>query len=500
MSLCRRTRWLFLASLGLWLLRPAPAPGQALDTPAIDAVLNDALKAFRVPGAALAVVYRGKIYVKGYGVKQRGSPRPVTADTLFPLASCTKSFTTAAMALLVDEGKMAWDDPVRKHVRFFRLSDPLADANVTLRDLVSHRTGLGGHNLLWYRSKWSQDEIIRRVGRVKLSRSFRSGYEYQSVMVMAAGRAVGTAAGSSWQAFVQKRLLDPLGMKATCFTTTAALRADHASPHRENKQGKVEVIPWYPMTVADPAGSLNSSARDLANWLVFQLGEGSFRGKRLVSAENLAETHTPQTIMRLDAEARALHPHTVQMSYGMGWVIQDYRGRQLVSHGGTIDGFRAHFTLVPKAQLGIALLNNLDGTQMNLAVSNTLVDQILNLGAEDWNEHILAVAKKAKAAREAAARAWQQKRRRGTRPSLPLSAYAGSYEDPAYGTTRVVLKHGALRWEWSSFSGPLEHFHYDTFTARHEFLGDPPAVFTLNARGEVAGVKFLGVDFKRTKP
>jgi CubicO group peptidase (beta-lactamase class C family) len=500
MRTTRRLVGLFLCSAGVLVASAARGRAQALDKTAIDRILTDALEAWKVPGASLAVVYRGQVYVKGYGVKQLGNPRRVTPDTLFPLASCTKAFTTTAMAMLVDEGKMAWDDPVRKHLPAFRLSDPLANAQVTLRDLVSHRTGLAGHDLLWYRSPWSQEEIIRRAGRLPLSKPFRSGYQYQSIMVMAAGQAVARAAGCPWQEYVQKRVFDPLGMKGACFTTTAALKApDHASPHRQNKQGKVEVIPWFPMAVPDPAGSINAGARDLSRWLQFQLSDGTFGSKRLVSAENLEETHQAQTIMRLDPAARAMQPHTVQMCYGMGWVIQDYRGQQLVSHGGAIDGFRAHITLAPQARLGIVLLNNLEGTQMNLAVSNNLVDLILDLKTQDWNTDLAAAVEKEKAAHAAAVRRWLAKRRPGTKPSMPLARYAGTYEDPAYGTVRIANTKGALLWEWSTFRGPLEHFHYDTFTAQQDFLGNPPVVFTINAAGQVSGLRFLNVDFKRAK-
>jgi CubicO group peptidase (beta-lactamase class C family) len=492
-------KWVGCA-LGLVLGLPAAARAETVGRE-IRALMRDALKTWKVPGAAVAVVHRGKvIFLEGFGVRELNTRNKVTPDTVFALASCTKAFTTTALAMLVDEGKLKWDDPVRKHVPFFRLADPLADANVTLRDLVSHRTGVGSHDLLWYRSKWSQEELIRRIGRVKPSHSFRSAYEYQSIMVMAAGYAVGKAAKGSWRDFVQRRILTPLGMKGVSFTTTEALKTpDHASPHRETRAGKVEVIPWYPQKSPDPAGSINASARDLSKWLLFHLGNGTFKGKRLVSAKNLTETHSPQTIMRLEGSARAYQPFTDQMSYGMGWVVQDYRGQLLVSHGGAIDGFRAHLTLVPHAQLGIALLNNLGKTQMNLAVSNSIVDLILGLEPRDWNSQLRKVFLKEKADREEARKHWRAKRRKGTRPSLPLAAYAGSYEDPAYGTARVVLKNGALAWEWSSFHGALEHFHYDTFTARHEFLEDPPVVFRLGADGAVTGMRFLNVDFKKKK-
>jgi CubicO group peptidase (beta-lactamase class C family) len=369
-----------------------------------------------------------------------------------------------------------------------------------LRDIVSHRTGLASHDLLWYRSPWTQEEIIRRAGRLKLSHSFRTAFQYQSIMVMAAGRAVAAAAKKPWHEFVQKRIFDPLQMRRACFTTTVALKdPNHASPHRKNASGKVEVIPWYPMTTPDPSGSINASARDLSKWLLFQFGEGKFRGTRLVSAKNLGETHLPQTIMRLGGSDRARQPETIQMSYGMGWVIQDYRGQMLVSHGGVIDGFRSHVTLVPKAQLGLFLLNNLDGTQMNLAISNSIVDRVLGLGNRDWNGYLGEVVKKAEAARIAALRRREEKRHKGTMPSLALAAYTGTYEDPAYGTARITLHKGSLKWRWSCFQGRLKHYHFDTFAIRHDVLGEPLVEFRLNGRGQVAGMKFLEQEFKKIK-
>jgi CubicO group peptidase (beta-lactamase class C family) len=465
----------------------------------IDTIVNDALKAWKVPGVSLALVHRGRVVcVKGYGVKQLGRKEPVTGDTLFPLASCTKAFTTTAMAILVDEGKMAWDDPVRKYVPYFRLADPLADGDVTLRDLVCHRTGLASHDLLWYRSKWNQEELIRRIGRVKLSHPFRTAYEYQSIMVMAAGKAVASAARQPWDQFVRQRIFEPLQMKRACCTTTVVPKdPNHASGHRKDRTGKVEVIPWYAMTTPDPAGSINASARDLGKWLLFQLGDGTYRGTRLVSAKNLAETHQPHTIMRLEGSGRAMQPQTIQMSYGLGWVIQDYRGQLLVSHGGVIDGFRAHVTLAPRAQVGLYLLNNLEGSQMNLAISNTIVDLLLDLESKDWNTYLGTVVKKEEAARNAAARLRQEKRKKGTRPTLALACYAGTYEDPAYGAATIALRNGSLEWHWSSFRGRLEHYQDDKFIAHHKLIGEPFLVFDVNRRGAVTGLRFLERDFKK---
>jgi CubicO group peptidase (beta-lactamase class C family) len=292
-------------------------------------------------------------------------------------------------------------------------------------------------------------------------------------------------------------------MTGVVFTSTAAEQApDHASPHRKDRRGQPEVIPWYPLTRPDPAGSVHASARDLARWVRFQLGDGTFEGKRLVSAKNLAETHAPQMVIRLEGPARELNPDTHQMNYGMGWVLQDYRGRFLVSHAGAIDGFRAHLTLVPDARLGIVLLNNLQNTQMNLAVSNQLVDLLLGLPRRDWNGFIAGQVKKGEQAALAQLREREAKRHRGTHPSREAAAYTGTYEDAAYGTATVTLENGSLVWKWSVFTGELVHFQYDTFTVANDAIGSPQLKFTLDRDGNVATMRFLDVleaDFKKVK-
>lgn len=501
----RKRSWAVLLCVAVIasLAVPVRARAQSFDPATIDSMVQDALRAFGVPGASVAIVKGDEvIYLKGHGVKRVGGAEPVTPDTLFAIGSTTKAMTATAMAMLVDEGKMAWDDPVRRYVEFFRLSDPLADDNVTLRDLVTHRTGLSRHDLLWYGSPWSREEIIRKIGAAKLTRSFRSVYQYQNIMFLTAGYAVGVAAGTTWEDFVQKRIFDPLGMKTANFSTAVAEKSpDHATPHRKNREGIVEPIPWRNIDNIGPAGSVNASARDMSQWIRFQLGDGTFEGKRLISAAALAETKTPQMVMRLEGTTRAMNPDTHLMCYGMGWVLQDYRGHYLVSHGGAIDGFRARVVLVPEAKLGLVILANLGGTQMPEALSNTLVDYLLGLPRKEWNAYILQQVAKQEAEQKARLKEREEKRHKGTKPSRELAAYVGAYEDPAYGQATVTLDGSTLVLRWSAFTLPLEHFHYDTFTLRGDSpLENEQVVFALDASGEVATMRVLGVDFKRVKP
>jgi CubicO group peptidase (beta-lactamase class C family) len=473
------------------------------DESKIDALVKDAQRTFDVPGVAVAIVSDGEvIYLKGFGVKDLGKKDAVTPDTLFPLASCTKAFTTTAMAILVDEGKMDWDDPVRKHVEFFHLADPLADADVRMRDLVCHRTGLAGHDLLWYRAPWKPEEAIRRIGHVKLDKPFRTTFQYQSTMFTTAGYGVGVASKSTWKDFVQTRILDPLEMKNTVFTTADAEKADHALPHRLNAKGAVEKTSVCKMEYPDAAASLHASARDLANWVRFQVGDGTWRSKRIVSAKNLNETHTAQFAIRLEGQTKAMNPESHVMSYGMAWLLQDYRGVGLVSHAGAIDGFRAHLTLVPEAKIGIVLLANRHQTRMNLPLSNSIVDLLLGLPKKDWNGYFLELAKKDDAEALARAKDRADKRHQGTKPSRELGAYTGSYEDEAFGKGKVTLEDGQLVWKWNAFTCPLEHYHYDTFIAKNDLILNPMVMFTLGADGEVATMQVkdaVGVEFKKVR-
>jgi CubicO group peptidase (beta-lactamase class C family) len=486
-------------ALVLMLGRSPLVRAESFDAEAVKDLVEKARAYWHVPGVAVAIVRGDKvIYLRGHGKRSLEDNAEVTPKTLFPIASCSKSFTTTAMALLVDEGKMSWDDPPRKYVPYFHLSDPLVDDAVTLRDLVTHRTGLRDHFLLWYRSPWTQEDIIRRVGRLPLDKPFRTTFQYQSTMFTVAGFAVAKASGLSWADFVQKRLLDPLDMKATYFTTKALDKvADKASPYRLDRDGKPAPMDLYPMLVAEPAGSIQSNASDLSKWLLFQLNNKMVDGKPLVSARSLKEMHTPQIMQQIDAVDRMMFPTTNQMSYGMGWVIQDHYGHRLLQHGGLIDGFRCHFTLVPKERLGIVLLCNLHHTRMNLALSNSLLEMLLRLRPKrDWNKVI------ADAERMNDETGKKERRHLDTQPSCELGGYTGTYEHPAYGTVRVTLEDGKLVWQWNRFRAALTHYHYDTFTLPIEIIGEPRVVFTLDAGGTVARMKVLGnmdVEFRRRR-
>jgi CubicO group peptidase (beta-lactamase class C family) len=477
-------------------------PAAEPDSAKIDAQVATALKEWDVPGAAVIVVTpESMAHLKGYGVRELGG-KPVTPDTVFPLASCTKAFTSAVVARLAERGRLRWDDPVRKYLPDFHLSDPAADALVTLKDLGSHRTGVGPHDLLWYRAPWSQEEMVRRVGKLPLDRPFRTEMQYQSIMFTALGQAAAKAGGKPWADLVRELLLDPLEITAASFTTPEAARhADRAAGHRLGVDGKLAVVPWYEQREPNPAGSLNASARDLGPWLRFQLSGGRLGDSRIVGEEALRETQSPQIVIRMNDEARALSPETQQICYGLGWTVQDYRGHLQVLHAGLIDGFRIHLTLLPKDGYAFAILANREATRMNLALSNSLTDLLLGLPAKDWNTYLLGVERQARDAAAVAARQDELARGRDPRPpGAPLGKLAGKYEEPAYGTAVIREVKDSLVWEWGSWKVPLEHYASDTFRLRAEgnsYLDGTFLTFVVKA-GEPREFRLGGQIFRRT--
>lgn len=474
---------------------------QNADTAALDAVMEDALKYWQTPGAAVLVVRDGQVaYLKGFGVRDTKTGQPVTPDTVFAIGSTTKAFTTAAMAMLVDQEKMKWDDPVTNHLPSFRLADPLASENVTLRDLVTHRTGLSRHDILWAGTPWNRAEILSRIGLVPLTQSFRSVFQYQNIMFLAAGEAVAAAANTSYENFIRRRIFDPLGMKSASLSVIDAQKSpDHATPYIKRGAG-IEEMPWRNLDNIGPAGSINASVRDLSAWIQLQLSDGTIQGKRLFSEASLREMHTPQMTIRLEGRWKLFFPEseTSQLNYGLGWFITDYRGQHLIMHGGTIDGFRASIMLAPKKGIGIVVLANLNQTQMPEATCYNLLDRLLGLPVIDWNNYIGQRAKLFEAEQVKAFTTRYAARKMNTSPSLPLSSYAGDYQEPAYGRVTISLEGAQLVVNWSSLKSKLEHFHFDTFLARDDRLATEQVQFQLGPDGEVESLKFFGMTFNKS--
>ncbi len=504
-----------LALSGVSASQPAPIPApeasaretkaadrSPFDSAAVDRLVAATMERWQLPGLAIAIVDHDRVVaLKGYGVRTLDGKEPVGPDTRFQIGSATKAFTTTLMAMLVDEKKLRWDDPVRAHLDYFRLSDPCADSLVTLRDLVSHRTGLAEHDELWDDSPWSREEVIRRAAFLPLARPFRSQYGYNNIMLMAAGEAAASAARTPWETLVRARIFAPLGMSGTGVSEAEWLGAeDRAAGHKVAEDGRIVPQIPIPNEPLGPAGTVNSTARDLARWVHFQLGNGTIDGKRFVSAEALEETKSPQIVIRLEESTRASNPETNLMAHGMAWVIQDHRGELLVTRTGSLNGFRARVDLLPKRSVGFVLLTNAGRAQALLALRNGLYDLIVaGAPSRDWNAYYLDLEAKGKARSEARKRAQEASRTPETNPSLDLTSYAGTYRNLSHGAMTVAVDDGMLALRWNRMRAPLTHQVLDTFLWK---VGEPDNLeetvqFTFDAAGRVDALRIFDVSLPR---
>jgi CubicO group peptidase (beta-lactamase class C family) len=494
------------------LISPRFAFAAEFDARIIDDAVEKAMKAFEVPGASVAIVKDDKvIHLKGYGVREKGKSEEVTPATVFPIASCSKAFTTTAMAMMVDEGKARWDDKVRTHLDYFRLSDALADREVTIRDLLCHRTGMPRHDMLWGGRAIDSDELIHRWGQGTPSTSFRSTWEYSNVPFTTAGVIVGRLNNSDWAATISERIFKPLEMTSSSCTAAAGQAAsNHATPHYYGLDQKVTPVKWDAIDHAGGAGCINSTASDMANWLRFQLAEGKFGKKRLVDRLALRETHTPQMLIKVEGVWAMYFPQkfTRFTSYGLGWFVHDYRGVTCLSHGGTLTGIRAQVMLVPEKNIGVFVVCNVRPSLFPETIAKTALDHLLDLPAEDWvaiNRSQLTLLDFNTALRLTK---HEKERKPDTKPSLPLKSYEGSFDEPAYGRAVVTHDDGKLTLSWGKCVYRLEHYHFDVFSAVQV---EPPedvlendrstndVQFRLNTNGEVEGMKFLDQEFKKKK-
>jgi CubicO group peptidase (beta-lactamase class C family) len=427
-------------------------------------------------------------------VRTLGESATVDEKTLFAIGSCSKAFTAASIAMLVDEGKVKWDDPVTKYLRGFELFDPYVTREITLRDLLSHRCGLDRHDLVWYGSDLSREEVIGRLRYAKPASSFRSKYGYQNIMFLAAGQVVPAVTGKSWDDFVAERIFKPLGMKSSN-TSVRSLPAggDVATPH-ERIDDKVQTVPWRNIDNIGPAGSINSSADDMARWVRFQLGDGTFEKTRLLTSGALAEMHKPQTIIPLEGPAAKLFPHSHFRTYGLGWALYDYRGKKALDHGGNIDGMSAMVAMLPEEKLGLVVLTNRGSTQLPTALKYFVFDAYLHAAPTDWVKEISEFEKGARKIQKEAEAKDEKARAAGTKPTLPAAKYAGVYKDDLNGTITVTADGDKLKIAWGPFKGELEHWQYDTFRARpvDKKLSKIFTTFHVGKDGKVEELKVSG--------
>ena len=465
------------------------------------------MKASEVPGAAIAIVENGKVTLaRGYGVRRLGSPEFVGADTLFQIGSTTKAVTATALALLVEEGKIRWDDRVIDHLPGFRMYDPWVTREITVRDLLVHRSGLGrgqGDLMFVPSTEISRADLVRRIRFLKPATSFRSGFAYDNVLYAVAGQLIEAVSGKSWEDFVEERIFQPVGMKSSVTNDVDRLSApDRAFPH--GRVGELRGI--GPQQLFDekkvalganvgPAGAIAAGANDLARWLAVQLASGQLPGseQRLFSAESAQAMWQPVVPVPATPFPPALADAVPQFrGYALGWMVQDYRGHKVIQHGGGTLGFRAVVVLIPEKNTGFAIVNNSEDNELVPGLHYELLDHYLGLPKHDWPKAFKDFfAERNKAGLEAQKAAEAQ--RPQSSPSLPLASYAGSYSDPWYGPIAITETDGKLAIDFKQtpgMVGPLEHWAYDTFVARWPDPMIEPAfvTFALDAAGKPARI------------
>lgn len=455
---------LFLAFAGV-------VSGQTIDDKVreIDEYANAVLATQGGPGMAIAVVKDDKVVLaKGYGKRELGKEAPVDENTLFAIASNSKAFTTASLAILVDEKKIAWDDKVSKYLPAFQMYDPWVTSELTIRDLVTHRTGLDtfSGDLLWYETTYSSEQILERVKFLKPVSSFRTRYGYQNLMFIAAGKVIEKVSGQSWCGFVKQRILDPLGMSHT--TCGFGNLGDNAAmPHNESG-GKLRPLPHGNVNSGYGAVALNSSVSDLSRWVRTHLGKGKFEGKQIFSEAQAWQLHQPYMTQPISENAWKANPTRHFSGVGMGWFVYDYQGRKIINHSGGLDGMLSYTVLIPEENAGFVVLTNSESPAF-IVMMNKIRDVLVNAPKRDWNAEAAANVKSSKTAAEEEIKKVDATRVPNTKPTLALASYAGKYSDKMYGDITISEENGKLVMRFlpsPNFVADLEHWHYDTWVIK----------------------------------
>ena len=439
----------------------ADAKQAAAKLQGLDEFINSRMKEWKVPGLSIAIVKDGQvIYSKGYGLRNAKENLPVTPQTLFAIGSITKSFTALAFNMLADDGKVDLDKPVHDYLPEFKLFDPFASERARPRDLLTHRTGLPRHDLIWYSSDFSREDLVRRFGLVEPSKDFRSAWQYNNLAIATVGYLEGKVSGLGWEGLVKQRILDPLAMSHTNFSDNDSIKtSDFALPY-EVKKDVITEVPFHIIDQIGPAGSINSSVDDMSRYLIFQLGKGKVGDKQLVSEARLLDMHAPQTIISSPEKYKELGAP----SYGQCWVVTAYRGHKLVWHNGGIDGFNAQLAMLPNDNLGLVVLTNIGGSPLPDLIQYNVFDQLLGLDTVDWTKRMRDARDERKKTEEEEKKKGDPNRKQGTHPSHDLPAYVGVYENPAYGTLKVESKGNGFTVSINKLSVNVEHYHYDIFS------------------------------------
>ncbi len=481
----------------------AQTSARAVDLSQLETYCVESMKDWKIPGMAVAIVKDGKIAMaKGFGVKEFSKPEKVDEMTLFAIASNTKAFAAATLAILVDEGKIKWDDRVRDYLPYFKLYDPYVTEEMRINDLLCHRCGLGtfSGDLLWYETPYTTEDVIKRAQYLKPTFGFRSGYGYSNIMFMAAGEVVAAATGKKWKDFVEERIFNSLRMQATHVGTSELKKYSNvATPHYVTPDGETMTIPYTSSDTMSSAGGINSNVFEMAQWITMLLNNGTFNDSRILSEDRIEEMWASHTVIPVSRSGKELFPTTHFRCYGLGWGLADYRGHKIVTHSGGLDGMISRVAMVPEIKLGLVVLTN-SMNSLPSALMYRIIDAYLGVTPKDWSHIFLkrseqGIERDKKRIAEIKETAAQTKT---AYPELNLEDYVGRYGGPMYGDATVALEKGALVLNFLPapvFISDLTHMHYDTFLLklRNNFsfipYGIGTAQFIRDPQGKVVEMK-----------
>ena len=472
----------------------------------LDKYVDAARQEWKVPGLSIVVVQDGKVILsKGYGVRELGKDAKVDTETLFGCMSTTKAMTAVAMGMLVDEGKVSWDDKVTKYLPYFRVDDRYVTGDLRIRDLLIHNTGVGNADFLWaWTPELSSDEVVRRMQYAKQEYPLRGGFIYQNIMYLVAGQVIEKASGMKWERFVNERIFTPLGMKNTFPNYEYSQKYQNRSTAHFEIKGKITAIPEDIADPIAPAGAVWSTADDIGKWVNFMLGNTTVNGKELLKPATYKELLRPQVVI---PPSGGFYPTTALTkphwtTYGLGWFQHDYRGEMVNFHTGSLEGRTAIIGLIPDKKLGVYIFGNLDHAEVRHALMYKAFD-VFGFGdnGRDWSKEAKALYHGIKVQADKQTAAVKSKRTPNTRPSLPLTAYVGKYSDPFYGSMDVTVTDGKLRLAVNKdLSADLDHWHFDSFQATwsKSWWSESLVAFQLDpVTGEVESINVEGAVLRR---
>lgn len=456
--------------------------------------LSKIMKEWNAPGMTVGIVKDDEIvYLGELGLKNVKKKLNVTKDTLFAIGSASKAFTSMAIGMLMDDGKLDLDMPIKKYVADFEMQDKYAGEHLTLRDMLCHRSGLPRHDMVWYNnSSLTRKDLMDRMKYLELSKDFRTTWQYNNMMYVAAGHIIEVVSGMTWEEFVKTRIFEPLEMENSNFSVEDSKHSvDYSLPY-SCKGKEVSEVNFRNMDLMGPAGSINSNLTDMMKWLKFHLNKGKVNGKQLISENSLKQIYSPQVLCKL----WPWEFNEVQFSsYGLGWFIDSYRGRKQISHGGNIDGFTSHISFLPDENLGIVILSNLNSGFFTLPISYSIYDRFLGYKPTDWNKRIKSELSKMMNSIESANKMAKKPQKEGTKISHQIEDYTGLFKNPGYGIIKIEREGESLKLICNDIEHSLKHKCYDVFTLTMMEMMTVTVTFNCDNSGNI---NYVSIPFEQS--